>query len=149
MGLVAGYLATTQILVNGTLTDLGTALTNSGNGYNSFTLIQVNSGGELIASNTTFSVDELNLVNGSRMNPGDLTSDVFDLPIYVPFQDVRLSNNQSFQDVYINGGTMANGQSLSLVPMGTVSMANLVYIVSGGFTVARVQCWTREPVLPS
>ena len=44
-GLVAGYLATTQILVNGTLTDLGTGLTNSGNGYNSFTLIQVNSGG--------------------------------------------------------------------------------------------------------
>ena len=104
----------------------------------------------MIASNTTFSVDELNLVNGSRMNPGDLTSDVFDLPIYVPFQDVGLlSNNQSFQDVYINGGTMANGQTLSLVPMGTVSMANLVYIVSGGFTVGAGQCWTREPVLPS
>ena len=85
-------------------------------------------------------MDELNLVNGSRMNPGDLTSDVFDLPIYVPFQDVALlSNNQSFQDVYINGETMATGQSLSLVPMGTVSMANLVYIVSGGFTVGAVR----------
>ena len=43
VGLVAGYLATTQILVNGTLTDLGTRLITTGNGYNSFTLIQVNS----------------------------------------------------------------------------------------------------------
>ena len=61
---------------------------------------------------------------------------MFNLPIYVPFQDVALlANNQSFQDINIIAGTMASGQSLSLVPIGTVSTASLVYIFQGNFTV--------------
>ena len=136
IGFVAGYSATTQILVNGTLSASGSNFYISGGDYASFALLQVDSGGELSASSTTFSINELNLVNGSILNTGDLTNDVFNLPIYVPFQDVALlANNQSFQDINIIAGTMASGQTLSLVPIGTVSTASLVYIFQGNFTV--------------
>ena len=50
------------------------------------------------------------------MNSSDLTNDTFNLPIYVPFQDIPLlANNQSFQDINIIAGTMASGQTLSLI----------------------------------
>ena len=98
----------------------GSNFYTSGGNYGSFTLLQVNSGGELIATNTTFSVNQLSLVNGSVLNSGDLTNDIFNLPIYVPFQDVALlANNQSFQDINIIAGTMTSGQTLSLIPIGT------------------------------
>ncbi len=136
IGFVAGYSATTQILVNGTLSSSGSNFYISGGNYASFALLQVDSGGELTASTTTFDLNELNWVNGSIMNTGDVTNDTFNLPIYVPFQDVTLlSNNQSFQNINIIAGTMASGQTLSLVPIGTVSTASLVYIVQGNFTV--------------
>ncbi len=136
IGFVAGYSATTQILVNGTLAAAGSSFYTSGGNYASFTLLQVDSGGELTASNTTFSINQLSLVSGSIMNTGDLTDDVFNLPIYVPFQDVALlANNQSFQNINIIAGTMASGQTLSLVPIGTVSTASLVYVFEGNFTV--------------
>ena len=136
IGFVAGYEATTQILVNGTLSASGSNFYISGSNYAPFALLQVDSGGELTASTTTFSINELSLVSGSILNTGDLTNDTFNLPIYVPFQDVALlSNNKSFQNVNIIGGTMASGQSLSLVPIGTVSTAGLVYVFQGNFTV--------------
>ena len=136
VGFVAGFASTTQLLVNGTLSASGSSFYTSGGAYESFTLIQVDSGGESTAANSTFSVDELSMVSGSIMNSGDLTNDVFNLPIYVPFQDIALlANNQSFQNVNIISGTMASGQNLSLVPIGTVSTANLVYIFQGNFTV--------------
>ena len=136
IGFVAGYSATTQILVNGDLSASASNFYISGGNYASFALLQVDSGGELTASTTTFSINELNLLNGSILNTGDLTNDTFNLPIYVPFQDVALlSNNESFQNVNIIAGTMASGQSLSLVPIGTVSTASLVYIFQGNFTV--------------
>ena len=136
IGFVAGYDTTTQILVNGTLSASGSSFYTSGGALGSFTLIQVNSGGELTAANTTFSISELSLVSGSIMNSGDLTNDVFNLPIYVPFQDIALlANNQSFQDVNIIAGTMASGQTLALDLIGTKSTANLVYIFSANFTV--------------
>ena len=76
------------------------------------------------------------LVNGSVFNRGDLTNDVFNLPIYVPFQDVALlANNQSFQDINIIAGTLASGQTLTLNPIGTVSTANLRLRLPGNFTV--------------
>ena len=105
--------------------------------YESFTLLQVDSGGELIATSTTFSVNELNLVNGSIMNTGDLTNDVFNLPIYVPFQDIApcWPTTRASRTSTSSPGAMASGQALSLVPIGTVSTANLVYIFSGNFTV--------------
>ena len=136
LGFVAGYYDTTQLLVNGTLTASGSSFYTYGSNDGPFTLLQVSSGGELIASSTTFSNNELNLVNGSVMNSGDLTNDVFNLPIYVPYQDIALlANNQSFENVNINGATMASGQTLALDLIGTVSTASLVYIFAGNFTV--------------
>ncbi len=136
IGFVAGFEATTQILVNGTLSASASNFYISGSNYASFALLQVDSGGELTASTTTFNINELSLVSGSILNSGDLTNDTFNLPIYVPFQDVALlSNNDSFQNINIITGTMASGQTLSLVPIGTVSTASLVYIFQGNFTV--------------
>ena len=127
IGFVAGYYTTTQILVNGTLLASGSSFYTSGGGE--FTLLQVDSGGELTAGSSTFSLSELSLVTGSLLTSGDLTNDVFNLPIYVPFQDISLlSDNQSFQDIYIIAGTMASGQTLTLDPIGTKSTASLVYI---------------------
>ena len=94
VGFVAGFEATTQILVNGTLSASGSSFYTSGGSYESFTLLQVDSGGELMATSSTFSINELSLVNGSIMNTGDLTNDIFNLPIYVPFQDVRPAGQQ-------------------------------------------------------
>ena len=136
IGFVAGYYATTQILVNGTLLANGTNFYTYGSNGGEFTLLQVDSGGELTATSSTFSLSELNLVTGSLLTSDDLTNDVFNLPIYVPFQDISLlSDNQSFQDIYIIGGTMASGQTLTLDPIGTKSTASLVYIIDGNFTV--------------
>ena len=127
---------TTQVVVNGVLNASGTNFINPGNAPFSLNQIAVNSGGELIASNSTFGLNQLVLANGSVMNPGDLTNDVFNLPISVPYQDVALlGNNKSFQTVNINGATMASGQTLSLVPIGTTSTANLLYVFPSGFTV--------------
>ena len=81
-------------------------------------------------------LDKLKPGERQRLSPGDLTNDTFNLPIYLPFQDMPLlANNQSFQAVDINAGTIASGQTLSLNLIGTASTANLVYIFTGGFTV--------------
>ena len=68
----------------------------------------VNSGGHLVATNSTFSIAQLSLDNGSVLNSGDLTGDIFNMPIYVPYGDVQyLGNNASFQQIDINAGTLA------------------------------------------
>ena len=49
----------------------------------------------------------------------------------------------------IIAGTMASGQTLSLVPIGTVSTASLVYVFQGNFTVgtgATLTVGTGTPV---
>ena len=99
-------------------------------------IIQVNSGGELQAQNSTFSWDSLTLDSGSVLKPSDLSGDTFNQTITVPWQDVQfLGDNQSFEEIEILGDTMASGASLSLDPIGTVSTANLVYRFAGNFTV--------------
>jgi hypothetical protein len=136
VGLTVGYYATTQIDVNGVLKATGTNFYISGGNSGSFTLIQVNSGGELIASNTTFGVNQLTLSNGSVLKSGDLSNDVFNLPIYVPALDIPLlASNQSFQAINILDGSLNNGQSLTLSLIGTKSTANLSYDFYSGFTV--------------
>ena len=141
VGLVAPYYATTQIVVNGTVTAASTSFYTYGSNSGQFTLLQVNSGGELIANNTSFSLSQLSLANGNAVQQGDLTGDTFNLPIYAPALDVPLlagtdlKANQSFQDVDILGGSLNSGQSLSLGLMGSASTAHLRYIFSGGFTV--------------
>ena len=91
--------------------------TNNGN-Y--FTGIQVNAGGHLTAANTSFALSQISLDNSSVLNSGDLTGDTFNMPIYVPYNDVQyLGGNATFNDVDINAGTVSSGQSLNLDQIGT------------------------------
>ena len=94
------------------------------------------SGGELIATDSTFGLNQLDLTSGSILNPGDLTGNTFNLPLYVAAINVPLlANNQSFQTINILGGTLLSGQSASLDQIGN-STANLSYVFPNGFTVA-------------
>ena len=136
IGFVAGYSATTQILVNGTLSATGSNFYISGGNYASSHSFQVDSGGELTARHHNLQHQRAEPGQRQHLELGRPHQRHFNLPIYVPFQDVALlANNQSFQDINIIAGTMASGQTLSLVPIGTVSTASLVYIFQGNFTV--------------
>jgi len=129
-------------VVNGTLAATGATVNQAGAGYTPISLT-VNSGGHLIASGSSFALTQMTLNAGSVFNPGDLSNDAFNLPLYLPAADVALlsaagggSDNKSFQDIDIPGGTLASGQTLALNAIGTVSTANLRYVFPGGFTVA-------------
>jgi YD repeat-containing protein len=129
------YGTTTSILVNGTMTASGSTF-NLGGNNSSTTQIQVNSGGELSATGSTFNLNQLVLESGSILSSTDLTNDTFNLPIYVPAQDIPLlANNQSFQAIEILTGTLSTGQSLGLNLIGTASTANLVYVFTAAFTI--------------
>ncbi len=120
----------TQIVVNGTMTAAGDSFNNAG--YT--TGIAVNSGAELTASNSTFSLSQLSLDNNSKLNGTDLTGDVFNMPISVPYNDVQyLGNNETFNDVNINAATLGSG-TLNLDQIGTA--LSLRYVFLNGFTVA-------------
>ena len=120
------------IAVNGTMsTTTNDSFTNIGGG----SYIAVNSGGELAASNTTFTLALLSLDNNSKLKATDLTGDVFDTPVSLPYNDVQyLANNSTFNDVEINPGTLPSG-TLSLDQIGTNS-SSLRYDFLSGFTVA-------------
>ena len=134
----------TEIQVNGVLDASTTTFTGSG-GY--FTEISINPGGHLIAAGSTFNFSELYLNNGSVLNSGDLTGDVFNVPLYLPYSDVQyLGGNISFDNVEINGGTMTGGTlNLNLIGINTT---NLIYVFSGNFTVAAAATVNLGPNVP-
>ena len=108
---------------------------NGGSGYETSS-ISVNAGGHLVASNTSFSLDDLYLNAGLVLNSGDLTGNVFSGPLYTPVADQPLlTNNQSFGAVYLTG-SVASGQSVVLVPIGTKSTANQYYVMASGLGVS-------------
>jgi uncharacterized protein YlbG (UPF0298 family) len=128
------YYGASQVVVNGTMTATGaTFATATGSGGS----IQVGSGGHLKASSSVFNLNSLSLNNASILNSGDLSGDTFNMPIYVPYNDVQyLGGNASFEQVYINASTLPSGQELSLNRIGSTS-SNLEYVFStGGFTIA-------------
>ncbi len=54
----------------------------------------------------------------------------------MPALDIpNLANNLNFQAIEILAGSLATGQSLSLILIGTASTANLVYVFTGAFTI--------------
>ena len=114
--------------------------TSFGNGNGTCQLL-VNAGGHLSASNTTFDWDQVTLANGSVLNSGDLTSNIFGLTaastvLSVPATDVALlANNKAFQDVDINAGSLNSGQTAALNLMGTGTQVNLRYVFPGAFEV--------------
>jgi len=104
---------TEGIAVNGTMNVTGTAFTRTGTDYGG-SFIQVNSNGELIASNSTFAWDQLSLANASILKSTDLSGNIFNLPIFLPATDVPLlSNNLSFEAVNLLAGNLTSGQSLA------------------------------------
>ena len=136
---LTGYYSTAQIIVDGTMTATGTMFTTTGN--NTTSQLIVNSGGHLMASGNVFDFSQLYLNPGNVFNPGDLTNNAFNLPIYVTYNDVALlsgtgNNNQSFEQINIDPATLPSGQSLALNEIGTGSTANLSYAFQSGFTVA-------------
>jgi hypothetical protein len=137
VGFVRSFNTTTQLTVNGSLTASSASFVDLTTPSNSAGIIQVNSGGHLTASNSTFGIDQLNLNSGSILTSGDLSGDGFDLPLFVPFYAVPfLTNNRRFQDINILNGTLPAGQSLSLAAIGADTTANLRYVFPAGFTVA-------------
>ena len=129
---VSGYYGTGQIVVNGSLSATGTTFVNGGN----TSQIVVNSGGRLIASNTTFSIDNLYLDSGSVLESGDLSNNIFATILTAPITDVPLlANNQSFSVVYLTGG-LTSGQSVTLDPLGTRTTAGQYYGLLNGLAVS-------------
>ena len=133
---------TSGIVVNGVMTVSDTKFSLASNG-NDTTKIEVKSGGHLTTNNTAgsstvFGWAEFLLDEGSILSSGDLTGNAFDTTVFTPAVDVPLlTNNQSFQDVDIDSGdTLGSGLTASFTQMGTVSTANLLYVIPGAFTVA-------------
>ena len=139
----SNYDGTFGIVVNGTMSTSGasfTRLSNSNGNDNSQLL--VNAGGKLTASNSNFDWDNVVLANGSvQLISTDITNNIFGLTaastvLSVPITDVPfLTNNQSFEDVDINAGSLNGGQSVALNLMGTATTVNLRYVFPGAFEV--------------
>src|SRR5207248_908437 len=80
---------------------------------------------------------------------GDVFDNVFDQTITVPLIDATLfANNDRFQDVEIQPGTLTAGQTATLAPLGTVTTANQRYVINaatGLYTVAAGATLTVSP----
>ena len=137
------------ILVNsgGTLTATGSSFSRQGGGGEN-THIEVATGGHLIASGGTFTLDNLYLNGGLVLNSGDLAGNVFATALTAPIADEPLvTNNQSFNAVYLTG-SLNSGQSVSLDPIGTQTTSGQYYILPNGLTVASGQSLTIAATAP-
>jgi hypothetical protein len=134
------------ITSGGTLTADGSSFVRSAIGFDNHenARIEVGTGGHLTATGSTFSIDNLYLDGGLVLNQGDLSNNIFNLPLYTPVADIPLlTANQSFGAVYLQGALNPN-QSLTLAPMGTQTTAGQYYVLPGGLTVAAGQSLTID-----
>ena len=128
---------TTQIVVTGTLSATGTTFVNPGNASGSVNQINVSTGGELSVSNSTFGLNDLYFSSGSIVNAGDLSNNIFNLPIYMPAIDAPMfANNQSFEAVEILGSPLTSGQSTTFNLMGTKTTSGMYYVLPNGLSIA-------------
>ena len=119
---------------DGIVVGSGGVLNASGTTFNAggyLTVIDITSGGELVAANNTFSFSQLNFYNGAVIKPGDLSENDFKLPISLPLSDVAMlsaatggSDNRSFDDVDIRSFDGVNTLADTLTS-GTLSL-NLI-----------------------
>src|SRR5208337_3512633 len=124
------------------LSQLANMVIRASASYNT-TDIDVASGGELKASNSTFTLNQLTLESGCTFNPGDLVGNTFNLPLFLPASDVQNlsgtgNNNASFQDIDIQTTTLASGQTLALnADIGTAQVATstLRYVFPDSITI--------------
>ena len=119
-----GYYVNSQIIVGsgGLLTSSSATFSepvgNSTNGGN-YSQIVVNAGGHLQANATDFAAGEVYFSDGVTLNPGDLSGDAFDSPLYIPAIDVQFlsgpsSTNLRFQAINLLSDTLSSGQSVTL-----------------------------------
>ncbi len=128
--------ATTQIEVYGTMSATSTSFKNPGNAGGSLNQIYVESDGEVMATNSTFGVNQVYFSGGSTIQQGDLSNNVFNSTVYVPAIDVPLlTQNQSFQQVDILGGTLGSNQLTTLSLLGTGSTSGMYYLLPSGLNV--------------
>ena len=121
-----------SMVVGGTLTADGTTFNDTAAGGVSD--LNIGSGGNIQASDSTFSITELSISNGAVYESGDLTGNVFNMPIYVPYEDLQyLGGNTSFNQIAFNTGSLATG-TLDLDPIGT-NITSLSYGFAGAFTI--------------
>ena len=123
------------VVVDSTLSDAGTVTFSSGDqvtvDYNQAITVS----GGLTANGTTFinggGSANITFTSTATLSGG---SNTFSLPIYVPYTLVpSLAGNASFDQVYIEAGTISSG-TLALDLIG--SNANMSYVFASGFTVA-------------
>lgn len=119
----------TTLFVNGTLVSTGATITSSFNWYDS--LLQVSDIGVLEATNTTFSMTTLQLIDGATLEPGLWSGNRFDTILNVPWQVVPFlsaahggSDNVRFREIRIQGGTLPANAILDLSVIGTDPNAN-------------------------
>ena len=124
-----------SVLVDSTLSDAGAVTFSSGDqvtvGYNQ----EIAVSGGLTANGTTF-IDGSASANITFASTATLSGggNAFNLPIYVPYTLVpSLAGNASFDQVYIEAGTISSG-TLALNLIG--NNANMSYVFASGFTVA-------------
>ena len=144
-----GGAATIAVNPSGTLTASGDTFTTNGSGNN---YLQVYSGGELTASNSTFDLSQVSWAQGSVMksNGSDLTGDTFNgvlagqtfsTPLSMPYgdvQDLEMASNAAFGEIDILADTIPYGTMLTLEPIGGGSAHRYVFLDSPQqpFTVA-------------
>ena len=123
---------TTQGITSaGNVTATNTTFAVPTNHANDDSFAQIQSGGRLTASGSTFGLDVLAWDTGSTLNNGDVTGNAFDATIYLPAAFApRLATNDRFQDVNLNSNS-PTGSPLSLDPLGTVTTANQRYVIPG------------------
>ena len=98
--------------------------------------IQVNTGGHLVATNSTFAWNNLGLADGSVLNSGDLAGNTFNQTITLPITDIPLvANNAVFQNIDILPGNLASGTLELTNAIATSPSPNLVFVFTGTFEV--------------
>jgi Bacterial Ig-like domain/Calx-beta domain len=113
--------------IDGTLNIQSATFSTSG-GWGSSAL-QVNSGGHLTATDSTFAWSRLSLANGTVLTAGDIVGNTFNQTITIPLADAPLLvNNASFKDIAFQPGSLTSGQAVTLVPIGTVSTGSQRYV---------------------
>ncbi len=148
-----------QFVVNGLLTTNATTFFNDRGALTPVALpasgptsLVVNSGGHLIGSGNSFGFSNTTLNNGTVLNPTDLTNNNFAVVfqplnpagapattsiLALPLTDVPdITNNASFAEVDLLGGTLAAGPNIPLTAMGTAGSPNLFYALIGDYTIS-------------
>ncbi|MEZ6131916.1 MAG: cadherin domain-containing protein [Planctomycetaceae bacterium] len=135
----AGFNTTTTVSVNGTFTSDGAVIGRNGSG---FAKLRVNAGGQLTATGSSFTLNELALADGAVFNAGDLADNAFDTTLVVTAAHIPLlsasgggADNRRFRDIQVSSTIVPTGTTLNLDAIGTETMANLRYVFPNDQTI--------------